>query len=435
MRSAILASWALFLGIALMMLGNGLQGSLLGMRAALEGFSTGTTGIVMSGYFLGFLIGSTWIPKIVERVGHIRVFAVVASLASASVLLYAVFPDPLIWGGMRVITGFAYAGMYIVAESWLNARATNETRGQLLSVYMIVMLGGMACGQFLLNVAEPGGYELFVLISVLVSLALVPISLSNNPAPHFSAPAPLSLKQLFTFSPLGFLSAIAIGMTQGAVFTMGAVYAVEAGFSRAQVSLFMSAVIIGGIVLQWPIGWLSDKFDRRRVLTGVTFLAALTALSLMPMTEAGTPFYLLAGLFGGLCLPMYSLCVAYINDHLEPEQMVAASSSIVFIGGVGAILGPSTIASMMSVVGAGGFFGYLAIVHALIGVYALYRMTRRRAKPLEEQGHYVPMSSRISQVAMVLAQEAASQRVEDSAKESNTTTESDATSNQRPGTI
>ena len=407
MTSAISAAWALLLGIALIMLGNGLQGTLLGLRATLEGFSTGVTGLVMTGYFAGFLLGSTLAPKIVGRVGHIRVFAALASLASASALVHAVFIDPWLWGAMRLVTGFAYAGLYVVAESWLNDRATNETRGQILSVYMIVMLGGMAFGQLLLNVADPGGFELFVLISVLVSVALVPISLTAAPAPSFDAPSPVGLRQLYRTSPLGVLGIGGAGLAQGMIFGMGAVYARAAGLSVAETSLFMGLILAGGVVLQWPIGWLSDIMDRRRVITGVTFVAAalaVVAAAFPDMPRSG--LLVVACLFGGMNLPMYSLCGAHTNDYLAPAQMVGASSALVLVSGVGATFGPMIAATAIGKLGPGGFFWMLAAVHVMIGLFALYRMVRRSALPLDEQGAFVAMPPRASPMAAALNPEA-----------------------------
>lgn len=430
MRITITASWALLLGMGMIMLGNGLQGSLLGMRASFEDFSMAATGLIMSCYYLGFLAGSTLTPRIVERVGHIRVFAALASLASTSVLFHAIFSEPSVWAAMRIVTGFSYAGLYVVAESWLNARATNENRGQLLAVYMIVVFGGLASGQLLLNVADPRGFELFILVSVLVSLALVPISLSNNPAPPFSVPAPLGVRQLYALSPLGFLAALATGMAHGAFFGMGAVYSVKAEMTLAQTSFFMGSVILGGVIFQWPVGWLSDRFDRRRVLAAISFLAAVTALTIIAVTNtAGVTFFLLAGLFGGLSLPMYSLCLSYINDHLQPEQMVAASSTIVLIIGIGSILGPLTVATLMSLGDSKGFFWYLAAVHGSLGVYALYRMARRTSVPPAEQHHYVSLPPRGSQVGVALVQESACQQTNAEPKAGRVT----STHDQQPG--
>ncbi len=403
MYQVVLSSWALFLGIAMMMLGNGLQASLLGLRATSEGFATGTTGLVMSCYYLGFLAGSTLTPKIVKNVGHVRVFSALASLASTAALVHAVVVEPVTWGAMRFITGFCYAGLYVVAESWLNDRGTNETRGQLLSVYMVVVLGGVTGGQLLLNLADPDGFLLFVLASVLVSLALVPVSLTAGPTPAFDAPATAGLAALYRISPLGVVGAVATGMAHGVLFTMGAVYAGRIGLTVAQVSLFMSFAYLGGMIFQWPIGRLSDHFDRRRVITAVTLLAAifaLTAVSIAGLSDWALLLSIL--LFGGMTLPMYSLCIAHTNDHLEPGQIIAASGSLVLLGGIGASVGPPLAAGMMALAGPNGFFLALCAIHASVGLFAVYRMSRRAPVPLDEQNPMVPVPSGALPVAATL---------------------------------
>jgi MFS family permease len=411
MRMVVVSSWALFLGLALIMLGNGLQGSLLGVRASIEGFPVTVTGFVMSAFFAGFLAGSTMVPKLVRRVGHIRVFAALASLASIAVLFHAVFVNPAGWGAMRLVTGFCYAGLYIVAESWLNDRATNQTRGQLLSFYMVIMLAGMGSGQFLLNLADPASFELFVLVSVLVSLALIPILLTAAPAPDFQTPSAVSLRQLYRISPLGVVGTFGTVMAQGGLIGMGAVFATEAGLTIAEISIFMASLLFGGMLLQWPIGRLSDRFDRRRVLTVVTFLAAICALATTvvvgPFAETFPVWvlYTLIGVFGGLNMPMYSLALAHTNDFLEPNQMVAASGSLVLVGGIGASFGPVTLAALMTALGPAGFFWGLGLIHAALGFFALYRMSRRASMPLDEQGTFVAVPPRASPVAAYLSPE------------------------------
>lgn len=408
MYVAVKATWALLMSMGLLMLGNGLQGSLIGLRATLEGFSTQFAGLLMSAYFVGFLLGSTLTPKIVSKVGHVRVFAALASLASTMVLLHSVFVDPALWFILRVITGFCMAGLYIVAESWLNALATNQTRGQLLSLYMVIMIGGMACGQLLLNVADPGGFKLFILISVLLSFALLPVLLSVAPAPSFASPAPMGLRQLYHSSPLGVIGCMAVGLSNGAVVGVGVIYAGLIGFPLSDISIFMGLILLGSVVLQWPIGHLSDKHDRRWVILVVTLLAALVALVAIPAAQLSANSLLAAAfLFGGLSFPMYSLCVSHTNDNLEPKQMVAASGSLVLALGIGATLGPSIAAAAMGLVGPNGLFWFLAVVHAGVGVFALYRMTQRRSVPLDEQGHCVAIAATASQVAMAMVQETA----------------------------
>ncbi|MCP4326844.1 MAG: MFS transporter [Alphaproteobacteria bacterium] len=407
MYATIVSCWTLLLGMSLLMLGNGLQGSLLGIRATIEGFPTAVTGFVMSGYYLGFLAGSTVAPVVVKRVGHVRVFAALASIASASALVHAVFVDPAVWTAMRIVTGFAYAGLYVVAESWLNATGTNQNRGQLLSIYMVCMLGGLACGQFLLTVADPGGFVLFILVSVLVSLSMVPISLTAVTAPSYDAPDPVGLIGLYRISPLGVIGCLGVGVGQGAFYGMGAVYGEEMNFPVSAIALFMGLFTVGGVVLQWPIGRLSDQFDRRIVLTVATFLAAAAALGAMALAARdGLPFFTLVFLFGGMSLPMYSLCIAHTNDYLDAKQIVAASGSLVLVTGAGAVLGPLTVSAMMSVAGAPAFLWSIAVVHVLIGLFALYRMTRRPSVALEDRLPGLDLPMRTTALAAAMAMEA-----------------------------
>ena len=346
-RDAVTNAWALLAGIAFLMVGNGLQGSLLGVRATMEGFSTETTGLIMTGYFAGFLAGSVVVPRLVDRVGHIRTFAALASIASAAVLAHVIFVNVSSWTAMRLATGFAYAGLYLVAESWLNDAATNETRGQLLSVYMIVVMGGMSVGQLLLNLADPEGVELFILVSVLVSLSLVPITLSVSRAPDFEAPEYLSIAALYRISPLGIVGAIIMGLVQAAMFGMGAVYGRRAGLSIEQISLFMAALSLGGIALQWPIGWLSDRLDRRQVIIGTCLFGALSAFVAGEVADDFPALLASAFALGGATIPLYSLFIAHTNDHLEPRQMVAASAGLVFAGGIGLSGGPLLVGLLM----------------------------------------------------------------------------------------
>jgi MFS family permease len=410
MMAAVRSCWALFLGIALMMLGNGLQGSLLGIRASLESFPTTLTGILMSGYFAGFLIGSALAPRLVARVGHVRVFAALAALASSAILIHAVWIDPASWTVIRLVTGFCYAGLYVVVESWLNDQATNQTRGQLLAFYMMVVLGAAAGGQLLLNLADPAGVHLFILVSILISLSSIPLVLSTGRTPAFEAPSRVGVRQLFAVSPTGVVGYFGTMLANGAYFGMGAVYGREIGLSVRDISLFMSLIMVGGMLLQWPIGRLSDAWDRRQVLTAVTLLAALFAfLAGMAAERSLLGLFVLTALFGGTNLPLYSLCVAYVNDYLERDQIVPASGTLVLIGGVGAVFGPVSAAVAMQGFGPGGFFFWLATIHAAIGALALYRMTRRRALPRAEQGSCRAVAPPVSAVGSALYAEETSE--------------------------
>ena len=402
--TAVASTWALLLGITFIMVGNGLQGTLLGLRASLEGFPTTATGVVMTGYYVGFLAGSTIVPKLLKNVGHIRVFAAMASLASGAVLLHGLWVHPAGWTLFRVLTGFCFAGLYVVTESWLNDAATNRTRGQLLSVYMVLVFSGMGGGQYLLLAADPQSFELFIVVSLLVSFALVPIVLSVSPAPRFEAPAHVGWRELYAMSPLGVAGSFMVGMAHAALFAMTPVYAGLVGLSVVQISVLMSAALVGGMCLQWPIGWLSDRFDRRSVITALTFVAALAALAAWRVSGVSwIAFIACTFLFGGLSLPLYSLCLAHVSDFLEPEQIVSASATVVLVGGAGLCVGPILASAGMSVAGPEGLFIHLAAVHGSIGVFALYRMTRRSAPPLEDQRHYEAMSPRTSPIGAAIA--------------------------------
>ena len=400
MIAAVKTTWALFLGLAFIMLAVGLQNVLLGVRADIEAFSTLITGFIMSGYFFGFVLGSYVTPKLVRNVGHVRVFAALASLASVAVLCHVLLVDPSSWIAMRIATGFAYAGLYVVAESWLNDRSTNETRGQMLSMYMVVMLAGMGGGQLLINLYDPGSFELFLLASVLVSLALVPILLTASPAPAFETPSSISLFELYRISPLGVAGAFGTGMAQATLIGMGAVYAAAIALPVGEISIFMGLVYAGGMLLQWPIGRLSDRHDRRLVLVVTALVAGgAAAVAFVIGLDFGLwPLLACVALLGGTCMPLYSLVVAHTNDHLKPEQMVAASGTLYLAVGVGASAGPILASLAMEEMGPKAYFLFLAGVHGGLGAFGLYRMTRRPAVALEDQGEAIPMSQAASPV-------------------------------------
>ncbi len=368
------------------MLGDGLQGTLLAVRADLEGFSATLTGLIMSTFYLGFLLGSIMTPRLTIKVGHIRVFAAFAALSSAAILIHALFVTVPVWIAMRLVSGFCFAGLYIVAESWLNDSATNETRGKLLSIYMVVTYIGVGAGQLLLNLADPVAYPLFILTSVLISIAVVPLLLSAGSPPTFQDSVRISLLQLYRLTPLGIVGMFAVGMVTATFFALGPVYAQRMGLGIKDISYFMAAAVVGTVILQGPIGALSDRFDRRMILTLVTVLTALAALLCIPAAQHSTnALFLAIAIFGGLAFPLYSVCIAYTNDHLDPNQMIAASGALVLVGGLGAITGPVLFASIMDRFGIQALFWSIAWVHGLTGLFAIYRMVRSEPVPLDKQ--------------------------------------------------
>jgi MFS family permease len=385
--------WALFLGMGLIMLGNGLQATLLGVRASMEDFGTTITGLVMSGFFLGLIGGCNMVPKVVGRVGHVRTFGALASLASTSILVQAIFVDPLVWWVMRVITGFSYAGLYIVAESWINEAADNGTRGKVLSFYMLISLGGMAGGQMLLNLSTPTGFELFVLVSLMISLAVIPILLSTARAPQFDVSENVGILQLYFVSPLGVFGMFVTGMSIGAFFGMGAVYASDIGLSVKEISFFMGTLILGGFLFQYPLGWLSDYFGPNKVIIFSCTGGAVVSFVAMNFTGEGVLFYLIVATVGGLAMPLYSLCCVHTNDYLTPTQMVAASGTLVLLSAVGATVGSPITALAMDIFGPQAFYGSIGVMLSSVAVFAIWRSTQRVEVGAEEQGDFVVMAT------------------------------------------
>jgi len=395
------STWPLLLGVMLLMLGNGVQGTLLGIRGALEGFTTLQMSVVMSAYFLGFLFGSRLTPDMIRNVGHVRVFAALGSLISAVLVLYPVWPDWMAWAAMRVVIGFSFSGVYITAESWLNNASTNETRGQALSLYMIMQMIGIIASQALLNAGDPSGFILFVIPSVLVSLAFTPILLAVSPAPAFESTKPLSILKLFRTSPLGCVGMFLLGGVFSAQFGMSSVWGTQVGLTVRELSIFVAAIYVGGLVLQYPIGWLSDRMDRRRLVLGLALFGGVVVL-LPVVTGERFGFMLLfvAAVMGGISNPLYSLLLAYTNDYLDKSDMASASAGLLFISGIGAISGPIITGWMMEQIGPWGYFLFIGLLFLAIAAYAGYRMTRRAALSLARMRRFRPVSPTASPVAV-----------------------------------
>jgi MFS family permease len=393
-------------------LGNGLQGTLLGVRGELEGFSTFEMSVVMSAYFLGFLGASKLVPDLIRRVGHVRVFAALASFISAILILYPLLVNPWVWTGGRVIIGFCFCGVYIAAESWLNNAATNENRGQLLSSYMVVQMAGIVAAQLLLLTGDPSGFELFVLISVLVSISFAPILLSITPTPAFETTKPMSIKELFSTSPLGCVGMFFLGGIFSAQFGMAPVFGTSADLSLPQISIFVAAFYVGAMVFQFPVGWLSDRMDRRVLIvvtSAIGFIAAVTAIfgENIFIILLGSAFFI-----GGMSNPLYSLLIAYTNDFLEPDDMASASGGLLFLNGLGAISGPLFTGYLMTEIGPIGFFVILAALLGVLTVYGFYRMTQRGISDVDTSS-YATVLPTTSAVAVEIAQELAIEAAEE----------------------
>ena len=413
MFDVLKTSWALFLGMLLLMVGNGLQGSLLGVRGGLEGFSTFEMSVVMSAYFAGFFGGSRMAPAMIRRVGHVRVFAALGSLISAVLILFPVITDPVAWALLRVTIGFCFSGVYVTAESWLNNAASNDNRGKALSVYMIVQMAGVVAAQGLLALGDPSGFVLFIIPSVLVSISFAPILLSISPTPAFQQTKPMSLSELFRVSPLGCVGIFLLGGVFGAQFGMAPVYGTEAGLEVGRISAFLGTLYAGALVFQYPIGWLSDRMDRRGLILAVALAGGLFAMLGAVLGSVFAVLLAVAFVAGGMSNPLYSLLIAYTNDFLEPDDMAAASGGLVFLNGLGAIAGPLIAGWLMGQAGPGGFWLLIGVLMLALAGYALYRMTQRPATPVEEASAYLGIAPTASVVALEAAQEWALEAAEE----------------------
>ncbi|MPY93494.1 MAG: MFS transporter [Acidimicrobiia bacterium] len=391
LRRALQDALPLLAGVGLLMAGNGLTSTLLGVRAALEGFRPSVTGLVLAGYYLGFLGGSLAAPAAIRRAGHVRVFAGLASLAAAAVLIHSIRPEPPTWFLVRVVSGLCISALYVVTETWLNGAATNSTRGGLLASYMVVVTGGLLCGQVLFTLADPGGFAVFVLASVLISLAVVPVALATVSAPDVPPLNPLSLRGLVAVAPLGPAGAALAGFSGAAIVGAGAVYSAEAGLGRVATATLIGSALAGGLALQVPLGRWSDRVDRRLVIAAGGVVAAGAALAASAVGPDRLP--LLVGLTlvaGGFAFPLYSLSSAHLNDYLDQDRLVAAGARMVLVNGAGSVAGPIVGAAAIGLVGPGALFVALSAAYLTVALFALYRTTRRGPVPKADRAHYVP---------------------------------------------
>jgi MFS family permease len=408
-------SWALFVGYGVLMIAHGLQGNLLGVRAVIEEFNFIATGAIMSGYFVGYFAGANTIPHLVTKVGHIRVFAAFASMASLSILIHAVVVNPLVWSIARFLTGMSMVSIVIVTESWLNDRANNRSRGKLLSVYMFVTFSSIALGALLLNFSSPLKFEPFILISLLLSIALIPILLTKRKAPRFKKIIPMKIKELYKISPMGVVVSFCNGLIHSAIFSLTAVYAVKMGFSILEISLLIFLITIAGAIFQWPVGFISDKMDRRKVIVYTSIISAFFAF--LAIASFGTAaevmylsidwetnkimFFIFVTIFAGFSLPIYAINIAHTNDYIPKEKFVAAGGGLQLVMGLGAIGGPITCVIFMDNFGPSGFFIFLIILQIVISVFGFYRMSVR---PTEENpdSTFTPLPRNITPLGIEL---------------------------------
>lgn len=392
MRATLLTVAALLAGFAMLQTGNGLQGTLLAVRAGIEGFGAIATGLVSSGFFVGMAGGSFLAPRVIALAGHTRAFAALASIASAASLVHLLAIDPVVWIAVRTLTGFCFAGLIVIVESWLNASVASGERGRLLSIYAVTGLAAGAAGQLLFATAPAGGFVHFTVISIILSLALVPVSLSRARAPMPEVhQAPPSLLRLWRTSPFGTVAMLFVGMTLGSFFGLVPLFAQRIGFDERQIALVMFAGTLGAMLLQYPLGALSDRMSRRFLVVILAAAASglCVAVGLVEVQPLGTSLAL-AFAVGGLLLPAQSIVMAHVNDRAPPEALIATSGALMLMLGAGAATGPLLGGVVMNRLGDAGLLWFLAVVQGAIALFGLWRMTRRDAPDADLKTAYAP---------------------------------------------
>lgn len=383
MKQALAPVAALLIGVSLLLTGQGLQGTLLPVRASLENFPTIAIGVMGGAYFLGFTFGCLRGGELVQRVGHVRVFLAMASLASAAPLLHGLILEPLTWGLLRALTGFCFAVLYVVIESWLNEAATNENRGVIFSTYVMITLTVLATGQMMTLLYDPVGLELFIIASVLVSLGALPVALSTAPSPEQPESVRPDLRKLIRISPAGAIGCLASGLANGPFWALAPVFATGISGDASLAAWFMTAAVVGGAISQYPLGFASDRFGRRRIILIAAMMSAFVAITIgLAGGELGfVTINLLGAAWGAFAFPLYSISVALANDNADPSDYVMVSGGLLLMYGAGAIVGPFAASIMMTAVGPVALFAFTAIVHLLMSLYVGIRMARRSSSP------------------------------------------------------
>ncbi|MBK0398172.1 MFS transporter [Limibaculum sp. M0105] len=382
----------ILLSTGLIFVGNGMFQTMLPMRAEREGFSTGLIGFLGSAYFAGFIAGCVIGPPLIRAVGHIRAYAGIVAILAAIVLLFPVWVAALPWLALRFLTGICLAIAVMVVESWLNDQTTNAMRGRILSVYIIVTNVGWISGQLGVNLADLLGATLFILVAVAVCLSVAPVALTPTREPEPVPRAGLDIRALFGLSPVGTIGCFLVGMIEGAFWTLGPLFGQLRGFGVFEITLLMGVFVLGGTLTQWPIGLLSDRFDRRLVILPVVIATAISGLALASVEEVGLWAMLALGLaHGGLMIPIYSLCVAHVNDGAAADRFVQVSGGLLLIYSIGAALGPVLAAPLMDRLGAGWLFVFISIVLGCFAAVVLWRLGVARRRILPHRGRFAPV--------------------------------------------
>ena len=392
MTAILIPVFALFSSFAVLLMGNGLHATLLPVRAALEGFTPLAIGGLGAAYYIGYVGACYAAPLVVRRVGHIRSFTVFGTVASAASLAHVLLLNEVSWWVLRFITGFCLAGLYMIMESWINERTGQEHRGRILSIYQMVNLASVTVGQLLLNLADPAGYQLFALAAILVSVSLVPVALTRTAAPAPLQQVRIRISRVFAISPVGVIACLTVGLVNGAIWTIVPLFAQQTLPEISDLALFMSLMIVGGALFQWPLGRWSDMVDRRLVVAVICLGAAAAGIAVFALGALSlNVLFVLAFIYGGFAFSLYAIAIAHANDNAEPEDFVEISSTLILVFAIGAVIGPLVSSAVVQVAGGPSFFVYSAVIHMLTAVFAFYRMGKRAALPPEEKDAFVPV--------------------------------------------
>ena len=394
MLSTVFSVYSLLLSIGILLIGSGLMGTLLGVRASIEGFSDAIIGIIMSAFFMGYIVGAYLCPRLIRDVGHIRAFSALAATAAAAMILHGLVVNAFIWWLLRIVTGVCIVGLYMVVESWLNSLIkTHEKRGRIFSIYIMTTLIALGIGQYLLLIYGPTQMASFALGALFFSLAVVPIAITRLPQPAQVAIPQLMLRKLIRISPLGTFGSFCSGLVSGAFWGLGALYAHDLGLDNAGIAMFVSAVIFGGVLLQFPIGHQSDHHDRRTVLIIVAFAgAALAGFTYSIAGNSEPVFFITAILYGGFSFSIYALCVAHTNDHIHSDEVMEATRTLLLLNGIGAAIGPIAAGAVMQFAGSQTLTLYFACILLTLALFGVYRLHVSTPVPLDQQESFVPMT-------------------------------------------
>lgn len=386
MKHALAPVAALLLGVSILLTGQGLQGTLLPVRASLEAFSTVSIGLMGAAYFLGFTLGCLKGGDLVKRVGHVRVFLAMTALGSSAPLVHGLVLNPIAWGLLRMLTGFCFAVLYLVIESWLNESSTNENRGVVFSTYVMISLSVLAAGQMMTLLYEPTGFQLFAIASVLVSLGAIPVALSTAPTPAQPQSVELNLPKLYRISPAASIGCLTTGLANGAFWSLAPLFTQSVSSQTSLAAWFMTATVIGGALSQWPLGYASDKFGRRKVLLGAAVIGVVISTfvfnAMDNLTFVTTNIVGLA--WGAIAFPLYAISVAHANDYVDADDYVMVSSGLLLLYGVGAIVGPFAASAIMTATDASGLYTFTGVVHLAMAGFVVHRMIRRESAPDEQ---------------------------------------------------